>query len=82
MGQRFGLVLEQEHDVAGPRLLLQQKQAQARAVDRNGLLPPFQRVPWPPPAEAPFLRITTLSRDFEIRSPVRASISSCNRGNV
>jgi len=47
-----------------------------------GVLPPLQSVPWPPPAEAPFLRITTLSRDFEIRSPVRVSISSCSRGSV
>src|SRR5512144_2664830 len=82
VGERFGLVLEQEHDVAGLRLLLQETKAQAGAVDGNGVLPPLQRVPWPPPAEAPFLRITTLSRDFEIRSPVRASISSCSRGSV
>ena len=48
----------------------------------NRTVPSLQRVPGPPPTEAPFLRITTLSRDFEIRSPVRASISSCNRGSV
>ncbi|MBK8175754.1 MAG: hypothetical protein IPK66_10960 [Rhodospirillales bacterium] len=28
------------------------------------------------------MRITTLSRDLEIRSPVRRSISFCNRGSV
>ena len=82
MGERFGFVLEQQNDVAGLRLLLRQTKAQPRAVDGNGVLPPFQRVPGPPPAEAPFFRITTLSRDLEIRRPVRASISSCNRGNV
>jgi hypothetical protein len=82
MGERFRLVFEQQNDVAGLRLLLQETKAQAGAVDGDGVLPSLQRVPGPPPAEAPFLRITTLSRDFEIHSPVRASISSCNRGSV
>src|SRR4029077_9079119 len=42
----------------------------------------LQRVARPAPAETPFLRITTLSREFEIRCPVCFSISSCRRGNV
>src|SRR5512134_733065 len=62
MAQRFRFVLEQEHDVTGLRLLLQETKAQPRAVDGYGVLPSLQSVPWPPPAEAPFLRITTLSR--------------------
>src|SRR5512134_3955528 len=82
MGKRFRFVLEQEHDVIGLRLLLQETKTQSGAIDGIGVLPPLQSVPWPPPAEAPFLRITTLSRDFEIRSPVRVSISSCSRGSV
>ncbi len=82
MGERFGLILEQQHDIASLGLLLQKTKPQTRAVNGNGVLPPLQRVPRSPPAIAPFLRITTLSRDFEIRSPVRASISSCRRGNV
>src|SRR5260370_24418802 len=67
--------------VAGLGLLLQQAQAQARAVDRIGVLPPFQRVARPAPGEAPFFS-TTLSRAFEMRSPVRFSISSAKRGKV
>jgi hypothetical protein len=82
MRQRFRLVGEQQNDIAGVRLLLQQTQPQAGAIDGIGVLAPFQRVPRSPPAKAPFLRITTLSRDFEIRSPVRVSISSCSRGSV
>ena len=40
MGERLGLVSEQQHDVAGPRLLLQQTKAQAGAID--GWLPGFE----------------------------------------
>lgn len=82
MGEGFGLVREQKHDIASLSLLLEKTKAQAGAVDGQDVLPSPQRVPWSPPAKAPFLRITTLSRDFEIRCPVRASISSCSRGNV
>ena len=82
MAQRFRFVLKQEHDVTGLRLLLQETKAQSGAIDGIAVLAAFQSVPWPPPAEAPFLRITTLSRDFEIRLPVCASISSCSRGSV
>jgi len=82
MGQSLGLVLEQEDDIPGCGLLLQQTQAQAGPPNRLSVLPPLQRVPWPAPCEPPFLRITTLSRDFEMRSPVRLSISSAKRGKV
>src|SRR5712691_40594 len=81
MGERFRLVAEQQGDIAGFGLLLQQAQAQADAVDRIGVLPTLQRVPRPTPGEAPFFR-TTLSRDVEMRSPVRFSISSAKRGKV
>jgi len=55
--------------------LLQQAQAQTGAVDRIGILPTLQRVPRPPPGEAPFFS-TTLNRDVEMRFPVRFSIAS------
>ena len=81
MGERFRLVAEQQGDIAGFGLLLQQAQAQTGALDRIGVLPALQRVPRPAPGEAPFFS-TTLSRDFEMRSPVRFSISSARRGSV
>ena len=68
MGQSLGLVLEQEDDVPGCGLLLQQAKAPAGPVNRVGVLSPLQRAagPWAfspracpvGPAEAPFLRIT------------------------
>ena len=81
VGERFRLVAEQQGDIAGLGLLLQQMQAQAGALDRVGVLPALQGVPWPTPGKAPFFS-TTLSRDFEIRLPVRFSISSARRGSV
>lgn len=81
MGERLRLVAEQQGDVAGFGLLFEQAQAQAGAVNRIGILAPLQRVPGSSPGEPPFFR-TTLSRDFEKRSPVRRSISSCRRGKV
>src|SRR4051794_15104668 len=81
VGERLRLVAEQQDDVARRGLLLQQPQAQAGAVDRIGVLPALQRVARPAPGEAPFFR-TTLSRDFEMRSPVRFAISSAKRGSV
>jgi len=81
MGERLRLVAEQQRDVAGFGLLFQQAKAQAGAINRIGILPSRQRVPGSSPDEAPFFS-TTLSRDCEIRSPVRRSISSCRRGRV
>jgi len=81
MGERLRLVAEQQGDIAGFGLLLQQMQAQAAAIDRVGVLPPLQGVPRPTPGKAPFFS-TTLSRDFEMRLPVRFSISSARRGSV
>jgi hypothetical protein len=81
MGERFRLIAEQQGDIAGLCLLLQQAQAQPGALDRVGVLPDLQGVPRPTPGEAPFLS-TTLSRDVEMRSPVRFSISSARRGKV
>ena len=54
MGKRFGLVCEQKDDVARPGLGFEQLSAQARPVHSVRILPPFQRVAGPPPAEIPF----------------------------
>ena len=54
MGEGFGLVAEQEHDVARLGLGFEQLSAQARPVHGVGVLPTFQRVAGSPPAEAPF----------------------------
>jgi hypothetical protein len=55
IGMREGLrfVAEQQADVAGLGLLLQEAQAQAGAIDRSGILPALQRVARPAPGEAP-----------------------------
>jgi hypothetical protein len=56
MGERFRLVAEQQGDIAGFGLLLQQAQAQTGARDRIGVLPALQGVPWPAPGKAPYMR--------------------------
>src|SRR4051794_5267736 len=53
MGERFGLVAEEQHDVTGLSLRFEQLPAQARPVHGVGVLPTFQRVAGSPPAEAP-----------------------------
>ena len=58
MGERFGFIAEQKHDIARLGLRLQQLEAQAGAVDGVGILAALQRVPRPAPAETPFLRNT------------------------
>ena len=58
VGQRLGLVPEQEVDVAGGGLLLQQPQPDARALDRVPVLASLERVPRPAPAVAPFRSAT------------------------
>src|SRR3954447_19919011 len=82
VGERFGLVAEQEHDVARLGLGFEQLSAQARPVHGVGVLPTFQRVAGSPPAEAPFFLSTTDSREREMRTPERVSISSAKRGSV
>ena len=82
VGERFGLVAEQQHDVARLGLRLQQLAAQAGAVHRVGVLPTLQRVTRAPPAERPLCRSTTESREREMRKPARRSISSARRGRV
>jgi hypothetical protein len=81
MRERLRLIAEQQPDIAGCGLLFQQAKAHTGAVNRIGVLPSVQRVPRPAPDEAPVFS-PTLSRDFERRTPVRRSISSCTRGRV
>src|SRR5215210_1471942 len=82
MGQRFGLVPEQKHDVARLGLGFEQFPAQARPVHRVRVLAAFQGVARTPPAEIPFLRSTTDNREGEMRTPARVSISFARRGSV
>src|SRR5689334_16993864 len=81
VGQRLGLVPEQEVDVAGGGLLLQQPQPDARALDRVAVLAALDRVPGTAPAVAP-LRSTTPRWPGEIVSPVRAVTSAASRARV
>src|SRR3954447_21303652 len=80
--QGFRLVREQKHDVARLGLSLEQLPAQARPVHRVRVLAAFQRVAGPSPAEIPFWRSTTDSREREMRRPERFSTSSARRGSV
>src|SRR3954463_16571163 len=82
MGERFGLVAEQEHDVARLGLGFEQLSAQARPVHRVRVLASLQRVARTAPAESPLWRSTTDSREQEMRTPARVSIASTNRGSV
>src|SRR5215212_697267 len=82
MSERFGRVREQKHDIARLGLSLEQPPAQARQVHRVRVLATSQRVAGPSPAEIPFWRSTTDSREREMRMPERFSISSARRGSV
>src|SRR3954454_4231732 len=82
VGEGFGLVCEQERDGARLGLSLEQLSAQALPVHGVGVLPTFQCVAGSPPAKAPFFRSTTESREREMRTPARVSISSARRGSV
>src|SRR4051794_4566306 len=53
MGERFGLVAEQKHDIARLGLGFEQLPAQARPVHRVCVLAPLQGVAGPSPAEIP-----------------------------
>src|SRR3954466_1013330 len=82
MGEGFGLVAEQEHAVARLGRSLERFSAQARPVHGIRILAALQRVAGSPPAEAPFFLSTTDSREGEMRTPERVSISSAKRGSV
>src|SRR4051812_50080888 len=82
MGEGFGLVAEQEHDVARLGLCLEQLSAQAHPVHGIRILAALQRVAGAPPAEAPFFLSTTDSREGEMRRPARLSLSSATGGSA
>src|ERR687889_1243105 len=82
MGQRLRLIAEQEHDIARLGLRLQELAAQASAVHGVSVLAALQGMARPAPAEIPFWRSTTESREREMRTPERFSISSARRGSV
>src|SRR3954468_11460435 len=82
VGERFGLIAEQKHDVARLGLGLEQRPAQARPIHHVPVLAPFQRVACTPPAEIPLWRSTTESREREMRTLARLSISWARRGSV
>src|SRR3954467_6031465 len=82
MGERFGLVAEEQHDVARFGLGFEQLPAQARPVHRVRVLASLQRVARTAPAESPLWRSITDSREQEMRTPARVSIASTNRGSV
>ena len=82
MGERLGLVAKQEHDIARLGLRFEELAAQARPVHGVGLLAALQGVARPAPAEPPFWRSTTDSREREMRTPERFSISFAKRGSV
>src|SRR5215207_3382093 len=82
MSERFGFVREQKHDIARLGLSLEQPPAQARPVHRVRVLATSQRMAGPSPAEIPFWRSTTDSREREMRTPERFSIASARRGSV
>ena len=82
VGQGFGLVSEQEPDVAGLGLLPQQVETETGARDRLGILAADQGVTWPAPGEAPFCRSRMLSREGEMATSDRRRISALSRGRV
>jgi hypothetical protein len=81
MGQSFGLVGRQQHDIAGFGLLLQQSEPESGAIDGIGILSVAQAVPGPAPSVAVFFS-ALLSCDLEIDTAVCRVISACSRGKV
>lgn len=75
-GQRFRLIGMKQHDVSCTRLGRTDLQAQPDTLDGVRVLPPFQRVPGPSPAEPPFFLSRTLRRDGEMLMPACRSISA------
>ncbi len=55
MRQSFTLIRKDQPDIPGVRLLFQQLQTQARAINRSRILSPLQGVPRPFVDKAPFL---------------------------
>ncbi|WP_262265708.1 hypothetical protein [Microvirga yunnanensis] len=81
-GERLRLIPEQEHEIARRSLRLQQHAAQAGAIHGVCILAALQGMARSAPAESPFWRSTTESREREMRTPERVSISSTSRDKV
>src|SRR5271166_5853326 len=81
MRQRLALVAIEQNDVARFGLLLAQLQPHPDPFDVVGALAPLQGVARPPPTEL-FFRSALDSCDRLMRTPSRASISTCSRGIV
>jgi hypothetical protein len=78
----FGLIGKEELKLAGLGTTLERAQVLARGGNGLGVLPPLERVPRSPAAEPPFLRNKRLIQDWQMRTPLRRSISCCKRGSV
>jgi hypothetical protein len=70
MGQRLELVGMKQNDIAGPRLLAQDLETRADAIDLVRVPPTFQRVSRAAPTEPPFCLSRMLRREREVRVPV------------
>jgi hypothetical protein len=81
MGQGLGLVAEQEAVVAGPSLLPQERETQARPLDGVPVLPTLEGMSVSPPGKTPF-RSGRDSHDSETVVSVRRAISLRSRGKV
>jgi hypothetical protein len=81
-GQRFGHIAEQEHDIAHLGLRFQELASQADAIHGLCVLAALQGMARLAPAEIPFWRKTTESREHEMCSPDDFSISSASRGRA
>ena len=82
MRERLGFILEEQTDVARLGLLPQQLQPDARTRDGLLVLAPLERMPWPAPGEAPFLRNRMLSLETEMTIAHRRSMAAFRRGKV
>lgn len=82
MGERFAFMGVQQHNVAGLRLRFAQGEPKPAARKGVGALTAFQGVARPASIQTPFFRSTTESRDLEMVTPVRRSISDESRGSV
>jgi hypothetical protein len=81
MGERFGFIRRQQHDIACFRLLFQQLEPQSGSVNGVGILSSVQAVAGAAPSVAVFFS-ALLSCDFEIEKSLCRAISACKRGNV
>jgi hypothetical protein len=82
MRGRLGLIGKEQRDLAGLGTGFERLQLLGGLGDGLFILPALERVAWAAEREPPFFRSNTLSRGWEIVSPVRRFISSTKRGSV